>query len=306
MGIITGDNIYYLVGGEKREKALNGYVMSFSIPGATEKFQEYVLDSKEYRGSDGKPAKEDSEFIIKSRKDAREINVTMNNGKTKKKTVYEKHVVFWSKKYADKARFERDKIIQKAMAMVKDPSKYTKSTAYGAAKYVMNIEYDDATGEVISKGSALLLDESKIREEEKFDGYYAIVTSEHDMPDEEIVDTYRGLWEIEESFRITKGALEARPVHVSRKDRIEAHFLTCFIALVIMRLLQKHTGRQYSSDRIVDCLNRVSCSDEDTNMYLFDYRNEITDAIGDALGIDFRKKRLSLSEIKSVVAESKT
>jgi len=305
MGIITGDNLYYLVGGEKREKALNGYVMSFSIPGSGGKFQGYVLDSEGYRGSDGKPADEDSEFIIKSRMDAREIYVTMTNGKTKKKTVYEKQVVFWSKKYADKARAEREKVIQKAVAMVKEPGKYTKATAYGAAKYVMNIDYDDATGEVIAKGNALLLDEAKILEEEKFDGYYAIVTSEVDMPDGEIVDTYRGLWEIEESFRITKGAIEGRPVHVSRKDRIEAHFLTCFIALVIMRLLQKHTGRQYSCDRIVDCLNRISCSEEQDNIYLFDYRSEISDAIGKSLGIDFGKKRLRLSEIKHIVAGSK-
>ena len=306
MGIITGDNIYYLVGGEKREKALNGYVMSFSIPGAAEKFQEYVLDRDGYCGSDGKPAKDGADFIIKSRVEAREINVTMATGKTKKKTVYEKQVVFWSKKYADRARSDREKVIQKAMAMVKDPGKYTKATAYGAAKYVLNIDYDDATGEVIAKGSALLLDEGKIRAEEKFDGYYAIVTSERDMPDGDVVDTYRGLWEIEESFRITKGAIEARPVYASRKDRIEAHFLTCFIALVIMRLLQKHIGRRYSSERIIDCLNRISCSDEGTNMYLFDYRSEISDAIGDALGIAFRRKRLSLSEIKGIVAGSKT
>jgi len=305
MGIITGDNIYYLVGGEKREKALNGYVMSFSIPGAGGSFQKYVLDRSDYCGSNGKPAEEDTEFIIKSRMNAREINVTMNNGKTKKKTVYEKQVVFWSKKYADKAGAEREKVIQKAVAMVKDSSKYTKATAYGAAKYVMNIDYDDATGEVIAKGNALLLDEAKIQDEEKFDGYYAIVTSEVHMPDEEIIDKYRGLWEIEESFRITKGAIEARPVYVSRKDRIEAHFLTCFIALVIIRLLQRHTGRQYSCDRIIDCLNRISCSEEQDNIYLFDYRSEITEAIGKSLGIDFSKKRQRLSEIKHIVAQSK-
>lgn len=64
------------------------------------------------------------------------------------------------------------------------------------------------------------------------------------MSDEKIIDTYRGLWEIEETFRVTKDTLEARPVYVSRKDRIEAHFLICFIALVIIRLIQKKTDRQ--------------------------------------------------------------
>lgn len=305
MGIITGDNIYYLVGGEKREKALNGYVMSFSVRGGAEAFKDYVLDRDGYVDGKGKPAKEDSDFIVKSRMAGREINVTMNNGKTRQKTVYEKQVVFWSKKYADRARSEREEVLLKADALVKEPSKYTRSTTYGAAKYVRNIEYDAKTGEVVASGKALMLDIEKIREEEKLDGYYAIVTSELDMPDDKIIDTYRGLWEIEESFRITKGTLEARPVFVSREDRIRAHFLTCFMALVIMRLLQKLTGRQHSSERIADCLNRVSCSDEGTNMYLLDYRSKIADAVGDALGINFRKKRLSLSEIRGIVAESK-
>ena len=107
------------------------------------------------------------------------------------------------------------------------------------------------------------------------------------MSDKEIIDTYRGLWEIEETFKVTKGTLEARPVYVSREDRIEAHFLTCFIALVIMWLIQKKTDRQYSAERIVECLNKIACSNEQDNLYLFDYRSRITDAIGNALGIDF-------------------
>ena len=305
MGIIIGDNIYYLVGGEKREKALNGYVLSFSIPGGAVKFQDYVLDRGGYVGSDGKPVKEDADYMVKSRMEAREINVTMDNGKTKKHTVYEKQIVFWSKKYADKAKADREKTLLKAQTLVDNPGKYTRATAYGAAKYVRNIEYDKETGEVVTTGKALFLDEDLIREESKFDGYYAIVTSELYMPDDEIIDTYRGLWEIEESFRITKGTLEARPVYLSREERVHAHFLTCFIALVIMRLMQKLTGRRYSSDRIADCLNRISCSEEQDNIYLFDYRGEISDAIGDALGIDFSKKRLRLGEIKHILAESK-
>jgi len=305
MGIITGDNIYYLVGGEKRENALNGYVLSFSIPGSAAKFRDYVLDRNGYVGNDGKPAKEDADYMVKSRMEAREINVTMDSGRSKKHTVYEKQIVFWSKKYADKAKADREKTLLKAQTLVDSPGKYTRATAYGAARYVKNIEYDKETGEVVTTGKALFLDEDLIREDSKFDGYYAIVTSELYMPDEEIIGTYRGLWEIEESFRITKGTLEARPVYLSREERINAHFLTCFIALVIIRLMQKLTGRRYSGERIADCLNRISCSEEQDNIYIFDYRSEISDAIGNALGIDFSKKRLRLGEIKHILAESK-
>jgi transposase len=118
------------------------------------------------------------------------------------------------------------------------------------------------------------------------------------MDDQEIIDTYRGLWEIEETFRITKGELEARPVFVSREDRIEAHFLTCFLALVIIRILQKKTGHVFSTEKIIDALNRISCSNEQDNIYLFDYRSPISDALGQAIGIDFSKKRQRLGAIK--------
>jgi transposase len=301
MGIITGDNIYYLTGGKNR----NGYVFSFSVRGGTAAFKNYVLDNEGYVGADGKPASEDAEFKIKSRRIARDINVTLKTGKTVKKTVYEKQVVFWAKKYADKAKAEREEIVKKAMALVADPKKYNKAIAYGAAKYVKNLEFDKETGEVLEGKQRPYFDSGRLAEEEKYDGYYAIVTSELDMSDGEVIDTYRGLWEIEETFRVTKGTLEARPVYVSREDRIGAHFLICFIALVIMRIMQKKTGRRYSAEKIIDCLNRIACSNEQDNLYLFDYRSEISDVIGDALGIDFTRKRLRLGELKNILAQSK-
>jgi len=305
MGVITGDNIYYLAGGEKRAKTLNGYVFSFSIPGGTDELKKYVLDMEDYRDSDGKPLKEDAEYMRKSRQIAREINVTMNNGKTKQKIMYEKQIVFWSKKYADKAKVDREKVLKKAIDMVNNPSKYNKASGYGASKYVQNIEYDKKTGEIIETGKKIILDEEKIKEESKYDGYYCMVTSEWEMEDQEIIDTYRGLWEIEETFKITKGTLEARPVHLSLEDRIRAHFLTCFISLTILRLLRKEVGSIYSCEEIVDCLKKISCSLEEENIYLFNYRSKISDDIGKALGINFTKKRLRLNEIKNIVAESK-
>lgn len=301
MGIITGDNIYYLTGGRNK----NGYVFSFSVRGATEAFKNYVLDDEGYVCTDGKPALNGTEFKIKSRRIARDINVTMSNGRVEKKTIYEKQVIFWAKKYAYKARAEREELFKKAMALIEDPRKYNKATSYGAAKYVKNLEFDKQTGEIIEGKQHLCFDFGKLTEEEKYDGYYAIVTSELYMPDDKIIDTYRGLWEIEETFKITKGTLESRPVYVSREDRIGAHFLTCFIALVIIRIIQKKIGRLYSVEKVVDCLNKISCSNEQDNLYLFDYRSEISDVIGDALGIDFTRKRLRLNEIKNILAESK-
>ena len=300
-GIITGDNIYYLTAGKNK----NGYVFSFSIRGGTDDFKTYVLDSKGYVDERGEDADTDATYKIKARVTAREISVTMTSGKKAKKTVYEKQVVFYSKKYADREKAEREKTIMKAMDLVSNPAKYNRATSHGAAKYVKDIVYDKNTGEILTDGHLPSFDFEKLAEEERYDGYYAIVTSELEMGNKEIIETYRGLWEIEETFRIAKGDLEARPIFLQREDRINAHLLTCFISLVIIRILQKKTGRLYSSEKIIECLNRISCSREQDNLYLFDYRTMISDAIGSAVGIDFTHKRMWLSDMKKILGDVK-
>jgi transposase len=301
-GIITGDNINYLIG-NKPEKPQNGYVFSFSIRGGTEEFKSYVLDD------DGYELKKDESgeviFKIKSRVTARDITVTMQNGKKMKKIVYEKQVVFYSKKHDEREKAEREKAVQKAMEFVKNPCKYEQATSYGAAKYIKDLNVDKKTGEVRPDGTTPVFNYDKLAEEEKYDGYYAIVTSELNMDNKEIIDTYRGLWEIEETFKITKGDLETRPIYLQREDRINAHLLSCFISLVIIRLLQKKTKRLYSAEKIIECLNKISCSLEQDNIYLFNYRSEISDAIGSATGIDFTHKRLRLSDIKKIIGDVK-
>ena len=306
MGIITGDNIYYLVG-SKPEKPRNGYVFSFSVRGGTDELKKYVLDQEGYGYKEHDADTKEILFKRKSRRVRREINVTMISGrKQKTQHVYEKQVVFWSYKYFRKARAERAEMIAKAEALVSDPKKYNKATSYGAAAYIDNLDFDKDTGEVTAaKGKMLSIDYDKIKEEEKYDGYYAIVTSEHEMGDGEIVDTYRGLWEIEETFKITKSDLEARPVYVSDHDHIDAHFLTCFIALLILRIIQKETGKEYSAQKIVETLKKIECMNEHENVFLFGYRNDIVVALEKAFGLDLARKRMLLSEIKNALSNVK-
>jgi len=306
MGIVTGDNIYYLVG-DKPEKPRNGYVFSFSVRGGTDELKTYVLEESGYAYEEKDKETGELLFKRKSRRIRRDINVTMLSGrKQKTQHVYEKQVVFWSYKYFRKARAERAEMIAKAEALVADPNKHTKATSYGAAAYVENLEFDKETGEVTTeKGKKLAIKYDKIREEEKYDGYYSIVTSEHEMSDGAIVDTYRGLWEIEETFKITKSDLEARPVRVSDPDHIDAHFLTCFIALLILRIIQKQTGKAYSAETIIENLRRIECMNESENIYMFGHRNKVTDALGKVFGIDLTKKRLRLAEIKKILGDVK-
>lgn len=293
-GMTTGDNIWYTI----NTPAHDGYVFSMSIRGAEKSMKEYVLDDDGYVWL-GK------EYKRKSRKYPRTIQVTSTSGKKIKKQVDEKQVVFWSEKYAKRAKAEREATLAKARDLAANPGSYTRATSYGAAKYVKRVDYDKDTGEILTASSILDIDEDLIREEESLDGYYMLLTSEMDTPDDKIIDMYRGLWRIEESFKITKSELEARPVYVWTREHIEAHFLTCFVALTISRILEMKLEHKYSTGRIIDSLSRAECSLLQQNYYVFDYYDEVLKDIGNVTNIDFSKRIRTLGEIKQVIADSK-
>jgi len=305
MGCTSSNNIFFLKGGD-RDKRVNGYVFSFSIRKGSEKFKKYVLNETDYTDRDGKPLEKDFDYKVKSRIEVREIQVTMKNGSQKSMLIDEKQVVYWSEKYAKKARAEREETIKKALDVISNPKKHNKGTAHGAAAYIKNITFDKKTGEILEKpGKKLIYNEEKAAEDAKYDGYYCLITSELEMPEQRVIEIYRGLSDIEDNFKVSKSDLDIRPVHVSREDRINAHVLTCFISLVILRLIQKKTDYRFSPEQIISCLNDISCSHEHTNLYLFDYRSKISDKIGNVFGIDFTNKRLRLSEIKNILASTK-
>lgn len=305
MGCTSSNNIYFLKGGD-RDKRVNGYVFSFSIRKGSEAFKKYVLNDTGYADRDGKTLKEGYDYKIKSRIEVREIQVTMKNGSQKSMLIDEKQVVFWSEKYAKKARAEREETIKKALDIISNPKKHNKNTVHGAATYIKNITFDKKTGEIFEEpGKKLLFDEEKAEEDAKYDGYYCIITSELEMPDQRVIEIYRGLSDIEDNFKVTKSDLDIRPVYVSREDRINAHVLTCFISLVILRLIQKKTDYEFTPEQIITCLKNISCSLEHENVYLFDYRSNISDVLGNTFGIDFTKRRLRLNEIKNILASSK-
>lgn len=305
MGCTSSNNIFFLKGGD-RDKRVNGYVFSFSIRKGSEKFKKYVLNETGYTNRDGNPLEKDFDYKVKSRIEVREIQVTMKNGSQKSILIDEKQVVYWSEKYAKKAQAEREETIKKALDVIANPKKHNKGTVHGAAAYIKNITYDKKTGEILEEpGKKLLFDEGKAEEDAKYDGYYCIITSELEMSEQRVIEIYRGLSDIEDNFKVSKSDLDIRPVHVSRQDRINAHVLTCFISLVILRLIQKKTDYKFTPEQIITCLNEISCSNEHTNLYLFNYRSKISDEIGKVFGIDFTNKRLRLNEIKKILALSK-
>jgi hypothetical protein len=291
-GMNTGMNIAFnLIKGD-------GYVYSQTVRGGHKELKDYALDGDGYRQKGEK-------YRIKSRIYPREIIVQDKDGKNKRLRIGEKQIVFYSEDYDIRAKAEREPALKKARELVDDPGKYNRATSYGAAKYVKNLQFDKKTGEIIITKQKPVFDYEKLREEEKFDGYYAIVTSELEKTDEEIIEIYRGLWKIEESFKITKSDLEARPVYLSREDRIQAHFLICFVALTIARILEFRLGNAYSVTKIMESLSRVCGTQLEENWYVFDYADEITEALREKFGVDLSRKYLRLGEIRKILGNTK-
>jgi transposase len=296
-GLNSGDNIAF-------NMALgDGYIYSKSVRGASEDFKKWVLDEAGYRNHTDR-------YKLKSKivPDAPiRVSVEKKDGKTKKKTVHveQKWVACYSEKYAARSRYKREEAVEKALKMIKNPAQYRSSFDYGAAGYIMNLKVSKETGEIINVDDTLILDTQKIEDEAQYDGYYAIVTSELDDSDGHLFDRYHELWHIEESFKITKSILDTRPIYLKTEAHINAHFLTCFISLLIARIVELRLGSKYTIETITETLRNVSCSKMKQNYWLFDFADEVTDDMNAAFGIEFGKEVMTLQEIKKILGEAK-
>lgn len=319
----TSDNTVFIAGKNDDDHTNHdGYVYGQSIVGADKEFKTWALDQSGFTNDyiyddDGnivtyKEAIKDENgnilryedkpviFKHKSRVYAKKVQIKKDNQRKVNYQIYQKQMVYYSKKYADRQKHERDLAIKKAEDLIKNPGKYTQATSYGCTKYINNIRFDEETGE-ISNVLELSLKTDKIKEEEKFDGYYSIVTSEKNLTDKEIRDIYKRLWKIEESFKITKSDLETRPVYVWTKEHIEAHFLTCFISLVILRLIEYKTNRKYSTTSIINSLKKYTSNNLEHDIYLQNFTNDIIKELSNIYNIDLSRKYLTLSEIKKIL-----
>lgn len=299
-GLNTSDNTLFIAG-KNDDDHINhdGYIFGQSVRGADKEFKEWVLNQNDYRIDKIIEDECEISFKHKSRVFAKPIQIIRDGIRKNKTEIYQKQMVYYSEKYARKQKKDRDLVIAKANDLINNPGKYTRATSVGAAGYINNYDYNKKTGEIIAKDLSLNID--RIKEEEKFDGYYSIVTSETNMSDIEIRKAYKGLWKIEESFKITKSNLEARPIYVWTKEHIQAHFLTCFVSLVILRLLEHKMNRNYSTEKIINSIKSYSSLNIEHNIYIQSYRNEIITQLEKALSLDLSRKYLSLSEIKKIL-----
>ena len=215
----------------------------------------------------------------------------------------EKQVFFYSEKYAMRARAQRNEHLEKAQKMIDNPTLLKQYDDKGVAKYILKLEVDPDTGEVSPPNAKAYLNSQRILEEAQYDGYYCVTTSELDRKDHEIMDLYKGLWKIEESFRITKSELKSRPVFLSTDEHINAHFLACFISLLMTRILELKTGNMIPVNQLLDALRKANGVKFDTTKWVFGYYTQQLKLAGEAVGIDFSHKFRNTKEILTLKKE---
>ena len=153
---------------------------------------------------------------------------------------------------------KRDEKLKKAARSVKNNAYSIKR---GIDEYTKEDIVDAETGEVLDNTKRIRsVDLEKANKDALYDGYFCIITSELDYDEQKIRQVYGGLWRIEQSFRITKSDLYARPVFVNTNKHIRAHFLICFVALLVIRIIQYKMGKEaLSAERIARALNAATC-----------------------------------------------
>ena len=216
---------------------MNGYILSKSTRKSAKTVRDWMLVEEGYVWNESRT------FKVKSKIRKR----TIKDEEGRSHEITEKLVCYWSKKHYDREIRENAKFIEYLESVIANPDKL-KDKPRKIEKFLKKLEVDPETGEVLESKTLLTLDLDKLQEYKDMLGYYTIMTSELDKSDREIIDKYHGLSRIEDSFRITKSDLEGRPVFVRNAGHIDAHFLICFIALTMIRLIQckilKHQGKK--------------------------------------------------------------
>ena len=191
-------------------------------------------------------------------------------------------IVTYSLKYKVYQQTLRSRQIERARKYLDHPSSADRHTQVDAKRFIKKTAFTD-DGEIAGK-AMYELDEDVITEESRYDGFYAVCTNLDDDP-ADIAKINHDRWEIEESFRIMKSEFEARPVYLQRDDRIQAHFLTCFIALMIYRILEKQLDGKYSCEEIINTLRDMDMRKVGEDGYIPSYtRTKLTDALHENAG----------------------
>lgn len=291
-GLNAGENIKYILDHN------HGYIFASKIRGSSQKVINIALEQEGYKfiGKD---------FKFKQVELKRKVIYKNEMGRTKSYEVIENTVIFHSKNYDLKAKHERDKVLAKLQAYIDHPKHLKQKTKQGKFKYLKQTETNPQTGEVLNPSLSLAIDEAKVSKDALLDGYYLIATSERHMKASDIIQKYRGLWQIENSFRIIKSELEGRPIYLSTDQHIKGHFFTCFMALLVTRILERKLDGKYSITKIQDGLQKMNILEIENDVFKImkysDVQKAIQTTMGSIIDRTYIKKETLAKRLKELV-----
>jgi len=211
----------------------------------------------------------------------------------------QKILVTYSIKHKLYQRKIRNSQVERALKLIKtNPGKLKKANQNDFKRFIEKNHYTSDGKE--AKKESYSIDTDLISKEEAFDGFYAVCTNLEDNAGN-IIKVNKRRWEIEECFRIMKSEFKARPVYLSRDDRIEAHFMTCFLALIIYRFLEKKLNEKYTCNDIIESLRNMNFSEVKYEGYIPLYtRSDFTDDLHGAFGFRTDYEILTIKELKNI------
>ena len=220
------------------------------------------------------------------------------------KKLHQRLIITYSPKYAAYQKTLRQKQLERAEKMVTDGKiKKQRKNPNDPARFIEKLA---VTKEGEAADIHYYLDEEKVKKKEKYDGLYAICT---DLLDDDVADILKvseGRWQIEDCFRTMKTDFSARPVYVRREDRIHAHFLTCFLALLIIRLLKRELGDICTCEELLAKLKTMNFADIEEQGFMPLYkRDKLTDALHETCGFRTDYQFITKQSMKSIQKYSK-
>lgn len=215
----------------------------------------------------------------------------------------QKLVVTFSPKHKRYQAAIREKQIERAQTKVDNPSRIQKKRANTPDRFIKSTHVTEA-GEIAEKSSHTI-DRTKIDEEARYDGFYGVCTNLESTP-EEIVKINRRRWEVEETFRILKSEMRTRPIFLQKDERIQAHFLVCFLSLLSYRLIEKKMNESATCYEIIQTLRDMNVLEYTNEGYVPTYtRTDVTDKLHDVFGFRTDTEIIPLQKMKKILKKVK-
>jgi transposase len=283
------------------------YIVTQSLKILKQYLQEWALDPKDWKLTQSSKLYNLSE--IDPYAEPEQHNIYYKSRWIKENGLEQQLIVTFSPKYKLYQQDIRDRQVERAREKVAKPASLSKKGANDPSRFVKRLTVTQE-GE-LAKKDIYYLDEEAIAKEARYDGFYAVCTNLEDDPPG-IIAVNRGRWEIETCFRIMKSELKARPIYLKRDDRIQAHFLTCFVALLLYRILTKRIRLRLpdenpSGETIVNTLREMDFLEKEGDGYIPAYtRTDLTDALHDEFGFRTDLELVPNKQMQKIVRMTKT